>query len=129
MRILTQKGIVINHELYSNYYRFFNNKFQYPIVIFYEPDKNFPDYHLKVRSMTNSSVFMQRITFELPSFLTKTVPKEIRGKSSAAKINSVIELLDPKPDSRTSLASYKYPPIKPQNPTNPVSDSGKWITL
>jgi hypothetical protein len=39
----------------------------------------------------------------------------------------VIELAKSKPNSQTSLARYKYPPISLQNLVKPVSISAKWI--
>ena len=44
------------------------------------------------------------------------------------KTYGLIHLLDPKPDSCVWLVRYKYPPIRSENPTNPDSDSGKWIS-
>ena len=62
-------------------WRYFNDVFHYPIIIFCE-EELYSDGHIEhIRSLTNSSVFFQRVRFELPSFLTKPVPAEIIGTS------------------------------------------------
>ena len=61
--------------------RFFNDAYHYPVIMFIEQDLNTAEDHRLIRSLTNSTVFIQLVQFELPSFLTEPVPPEIRGTS------------------------------------------------
>jgi len=68
-------------------WRFFNDQFQYPIVMFCEEDL-FNNVNLlqHIRSLTNSTVFFQQVKFELPSFLTPPVPLTIVGLSLSSRV-------------------------------------------
>src|SRR6218665_2187939 len=52
---------------------YFNNKFQYPIVIFHEKESSYDALRLKIRSSTNSTVYFQLVSFEMPEFLPKNL--------------------------------------------------------
>jgi len=56
---------------------YFNNKFQYPIVFFHEKEPSYDVLRLKIRSSTNSKVYFQSISFEMPEFL----PKNLKQRS------------------------------------------------
>jgi len=52
---------------------FFNNKFQYPIVIFHEKEPSYNVSRLKIRSSTNSTVYFKSVSFEMPDFLPRNL--------------------------------------------------------
>lgn len=50
---------------------YFNNKYQYPIIIFHEVEPTLLRDRLTIRSRTNSTVYFQTVNFTLPSFIPK----------------------------------------------------------
>lgn len=61
--------------------RFFNNQFGYPVIFFIENDMDTASSRNYIKSLTNSTVFFQVVTFTVPDFITKHVPPAIRGKT------------------------------------------------
>jgi hypothetical protein len=52
----------------------------------------------------------------------------MKNGCTAISSKAVIDLAQSKPISETSLASYKYPPIRSQNLVRLISILAKWIT-
>ena len=50
---------------------YFNNQYNYPVIIFHEDDL-LKVHHALIRSKTTSRLFFQRITFEIPPYLNRS---------------------------------------------------------
>lgn len=56
----------------------FNDRFQYPVIIFHEADLYDVSNRSQVRAMTRSTVYFEEVRFELPAFVNRSaVPKVV----------------------------------------------------
>ena len=59
--------------------KFVLEKYDYPLIIFYEENKSMMPALEELRSITSSPTFLQLVHFEIPGFLKKPVPVKVPG--------------------------------------------------
>jgi alpha 1,2-mannosyltransferase len=60
-------------EFVQRFDNYFNNAFNYPVIIFYEPGDISEADRNRMRASTSSTLFFQRVEFELPPYVNKTM--------------------------------------------------------